>query len=78
MPKIKVNRTFKSLKIYINKILHLELRIKNHDGVQSWFEGDNNKMYYIEFYRIKGEPILLEYNDIKVWKLMLEIIDKNI
>ena len=74
-----VKRDYLSFKIYINELLHLEIRMNNHDGVQAWYEGSGiNKMYYIEFYRQIGEPITLEYDYVENWKAILKLIDENI
>jgi len=77
-PSIRAERTYYSLRIYINDSLHLELRMENHDGVQSWYEGDRYRNYFIEFYRKEGEPILLGYDDVDNWKEVLKLIDENL
>lgn len=66
-----------TFKIYINDLLHLELRMTNHDGIQSWLEGSKTQMYFIKFYRKTGSPILLEYENIEHWKTILKIIDEQ-
>ena len=76
--KIKIKRDFQSLRIYINDILHLEIRMNNHDGVQSWCEGTKKKMYFIEFYRKQGTPVLMGYENFEDWKTILKLIDENI
>ncbi len=78
MPKITCKRHFSQLKIYINDLIHLQLDMKNHDGFQSWYEGVNKLKHVIEFYRKEGEPIYTEYDEIEVWKAILELLDKNI
>lgn len=77
-PEITAIRHLNSLRIYIDNILHLELPIDNHDGVQSWLVGTNNPYYCIEFYRKQGEPILLEYEDKDIWVRILDLIDKKL
>ena len=76
--KIKIKRDFQNLRIYINGILHLEIRMNNHDGVQSWYEGSKKKMYFIEFYRKEGGPILMGYDEFEIWETILKLIDENI
>lgn len=78
MSKVSAIRDFKSLKIYIDGLLHLELPMNNHCGVQSWLEGSNKQMYFIEFYRKEGNSILLEYDDKDIWCEILKLIDYNI
>ena len=75
---IKAIKNFSSFRIYINDILHLQLLMDNHDGLQSWHVGKNNRTYIIEFYRKKGEPILLEYDKKEKWETILKLIDENI
>lgn len=76
--KYKCVRSFYSLKIYIDNILHLEIRMENHDGIQSWYEDSGKKMFCIEFYRKVGASILLEYDEKDKWETILKLIDKNI
>lgn len=76
--KITCSVTFRYLKIYINNVLHFQLLLENHDGVQSWLLGENVKTFFIEFYRKEGEPILLEYDSYDIWIEILNLIDKNI
>lgn len=76
--KIIATRDYFSLRIYINDLLHFEVQMENHDGVQSWYEGTKKRMYYIEFYRKQGEPIMLAYDDVKNWEIILKLIDENI
>lgn len=76
--KIECTRDYYSLRIYINDILHVEIRMENHDGVQSWYEGSRKRMYFIEFYRKEGDPILLGYDEVENWKAVLKLIDANI
>lgn len=77
-PEVLVTRDAFSIRIYIGGLLHLELRAKNHDGLQSWLDGTKKCLYYIEFYRKKGRPILLEYENYGVWKDILTKIEKII
>lgn len=79
MNTVSVKKDYQSLKIYIEGLLHLELRMDNHDGIQSWLEGScKSKIYKIEFYRKESDPIVTEYDDIKIWKDILVLIDENI
>ncbi len=76
--KIEVSKGYGSLRIHINGILHLAITTKNHDGVQSWYEGNKKRLYFIEFYRKKGSPILLEYTEVENWKNILTLLDENL
>jgi hypothetical protein len=76
--KIEGFRDHLTFKIYIDDLLHLEIRMANHDGMQSWLDGSKTHMYFIQFYRKQGSPILLEYDNIEIWKAILKIIDEKI
>ena len=78
MNKLKAIRDFQSLKIYVNDLLHVEVPMKNHNGLQSWIEGSNKHTYFIQFYRKQGESIILEYDDREIWADILRLIDANI
>lgn len=75
---ITIKKDFRSLRIYINGLLHLDILMESYLGLQSWLEGTNNYIYFIEFY-LKGEDaIICEYDDKDIWKEILTLIDKNI
>lgn len=78
MSEVKGFRDYRSFKIYINDLLHVELTMDNHDSMYSWIEGSHRKEFFIEFYRKQGSPVKLEYNDESLWKNILRIIDKYI
>ncbi len=78
IPEITCKKDFRSLRIYIKEILFLELRLENHDGVQSWKEDKEGQRYLIEFYRKQGDPIMMEFDELDKWKSVLDLIDKNI
>lgn len=77
-PKIECFRDYYHLKIYINGLLHLHLNMENHDGFQSWYEGNKKRIYFIEMCRKQGEPILLGYDDLEIWETILKLLDENI
>lgn len=76
--KITCARNYQTLRIYIKEMLHVEIRMENYYGVQSWVEGSKTTMYFIEIYCKGGEPILLGYDRFDTWKKVLELIDKNL
>lgn len=78
MPRILVKRDHQALKIYINDLMHLQILMSNHDGLQSWYEGSIKRMYFIEFYRKEGEPIQITYDEFSTWEEVLKQIDINI
>lgn len=76
--EIKADRDHLSLRVYINDLLHFEVRMSNHDGIQSWVEGSKGRIYFIEFYRKEGRPITLCYDKRETWEKIINLIDKNI
>ncbi len=77
-PKITCKRDGKDLKIYINGLLHLQIMMDNHVGIQSWYEGTNHKHYKIEFYQKEGESFYSAYQIRETWEEILRLVDKNI
>lgn len=75
---VKCKKDFRSFRLYIDDVLYLEMRMENHDSIQSWIDDSNGKRYIIEFTRKEGNPILLELDNIEKWKLILKLIDENI
>lgn len=72
--KITGERNYDSIGIYFDGILHLQILIDNHDGVQSWREGKGH--YMIQLYRKIGKPIKLGYNTYEKWSKVLKLIDE--
>lgn len=66
-----------SLKIYIDNIPHLIIKVKDLIGIQSWTLSRDN-LYYIEFYFKDGSDFYSEYDDIERWKEILRILDDKI
>ena len=67
------NDTFK---LYIDNLLHLSLNIHYLVGLQSWKPTFQGEYYTIEFYYLNKQVITCEYVDEKLWKEILEIVDK--
>lgn len=78
MAKITAQVSYSKFKVYINDILHIMFLTKNYNGVQSWFEGDQTRTYFIEIYLKVGEPILLEYDAWENWTNILKLIDEKV
>lgn len=79
--KVTAVRDHLSLRVYIDSILHFEVRVAGHIGVQSWIECGKKCSFYvycIEFYRIQGKPIKMEYYKREIWEQILKLIDENI
>jgi len=75
--KLSFLRVHKSLKVFIEDILHLEVRMDKYLGLQSWLDGGGSSMYYIEIC-MDGGNILLEYDDKELWKGVLSLLNSKL
>lgn len=78
MVRITAKRDYYSLRLYINDLLHLDVKMLNYNGFQSWYEGSQNKLYFIEVYLKEGDSILLGYDERSTWEEILKLFDKHI
>ena len=69
---ISVKITLEHLRIYINEILHISIKLDEILGIQSWIH--SKKSYKIEFY-LKKSTILCVYDNFYKWKTILTGID---
>lgn len=74
----KVSALSKGLyfKIFINDLPHVIVSLYDLVGIQSWIHSTN--WYSIQFNFKEGEPILCEYDDVKLWTEILRLINENI
>lgn len=72
---ITVLQEHKTLKIYINDLLHFEMRRVFYRGMQSWTDGNTSGMYYIEI-SLEGSTIQLEYDNKDLWVGILKAINE--
>lgn len=63
-------------KIFINNTLHLQFRIEDYLGMQSWIYPYKATPYHIEFTLKSKATILCQYDNIDKWKKILELINK--
>ena len=77
-PKIEVKRDWQALRIYINDLIHYQCPMENYDGVESWYEGSQNRTYFIQINRQIGNPHKLAYDEAETWKEILKQLDKKI
>lgn len=69
---------YRDLKIYVNGLLHLHMLKKEYLMFQSYLIGSNNsKSYYIEIY-CSNQKMNLEYDNKKLWKKILLLLDENL
>lgn len=80
--RLKIND--KSIKIYINDLIHLLIKKDEFIGIQSWIMEYKligfiqiTPKYFIE-YITKTRNILTEYDDIEKWKAILALLNDNI
>lgn len=60
------------IKIYINGILHISIKLEDYQGMQSYID---DFYFVIEFYT-KTKTIICEYDSVIKWKKILKSIDK--
>lgn len=70
--ELSVYLTLSNLRIKINGLLHLSIKLEDLIGIQSWIVSDSK--YCIEYYT-RGSKILCEYDNKKIWKYILEGIE---
>ena len=63
-----------SVKIYVNKLLHLSLRRKKIIGIQSYIEGETRKKWIIEIYTAK-KTIIVGCKYRYLWEALLRVLD---
>ncbi len=67
----------KQIKIFINDILHLSIMQNELISIQSWIIGYNSDRKYCIEYTTKTQVINSEYDNIKKWKSILNLLNKN-
>lgn len=73
--KLTFQRNHNQLKIYFGEIIHLQLRLENLNGFQSWIDGP--KEFYIEFYFSDGSTIKSVYENKNNWIKVLKCLDEK-
>jgi hypothetical protein len=66
----------RTLRIYINEVLHLAIDREKFIGLQSWIEEVD--WFCIEYYYLGSDPILSEYDDFEKWKEILRLVNQNL
>lgn len=74
MNNITIKIEFNTIKIYIDNILHIHIERDRFLGLQSWRW---NSKFVIEF-TLTTNTIVTEYEDIDMWKTILDLLDKNL
>ncbi len=70
-----VKKTNNQIKIYINDLLHLCIKIDGYIGMQSWIDDYSKYRYNINFHFKNNTDILCEYDDRNLWENILKQLD---
>jgi len=74
--KVTAKRKYEQLKVYIEDILHLQIKLIDLIGFQSWIHGTNE--YFIEYYFVGGAKITTAYGEKDRWIEVLKVLDSEI
>jgi len=74
-PVITCTRKYEILRIFINDHLHVQLKLQDMIGLQSWVHGE--KEFYIEYYFSNGAPITTAYGERELWEQVLALLLKH-
>lgn len=72
---ITCKRQYEQLKVYINGQLHLQLKLLDLIGFQSWVHGPNE--YFIEYY-YTNMKITTAYGCRERWSEVLKLLDVHL
>ncbi len=73
--QVTATRNYEQLKIYINGVLHLHIKLLDLVCFQSWIHGE--KEYMIQFTFKQGE-MTAAYGEKDKWVEILKILDEKI
>lgn len=74
IPKVRLKIGAKFVNIFLNDLIHLGFIRSDFHSFQTWKEGHND--YRIEYYFIKGKPVLTQYDNKELWEAILKEICK--
>lgn len=79
MKKVTILSSIESIRIYIDELLHLHVHKSEYVGLQSWHQTDKDytNKYCIEIV-CKTTSITVEYQDINIWKSVLQLLDQKL
>ena len=72
--EINHKRKYEQLKIYINGLIHLNIKLLDLLGFQTWIHGE--KEYFVEYYYKDGSKITTAYGEKDIWEKVLKIIEE--
>jgi len=67
---------YEQLNIYLEGVIHLQLKLIDLIGFQSWIHGKEE--YFIEYYFSGGAKITTAYGDKEKWIMVLKCLDENL
>lgn len=73
---ITSERKYEQLRVYINGVLHLHLKLLDLIGFQSWIHGSNE--YYIEYTFKDNTKITSAYQSKNMWMEILQHLSDEI
>lgn len=73
---VTCNSDSEDIRVYIDHVLHLRIPRDKNTKLQSWIEG-HTKTYVIEIW-VAGHQDVLVYDNRKLWKDVLDVLDKNL
>ncbi len=75
--KFSLKLANKSIKIYIDGLLHLSIKQSELLSIQSWVNGNGeNRQYHIMYTLKNGVEVESDYNDRIKWESILKLLDE--
>lgn len=74
--KITSKRQYEQFRIYIDNVLHLQLKLNDLIGFQAWIHGTTE--FYIEYYFSSGAKITTAYGSKDKWEKILMCLEQNV
>lgn len=74
--EVTFKRHYEMIKLYINGHLHLQLKLLDLVGFQTWVHGEGE--HFIEYYFSTGNKVTSVYENKELWSTILDILDKHL
>lgn len=76
MPTVTHKRKYEQLKIYIDGIPHVHIKLLDLVGFQTWIHGE--KEFYVEYHFAGGAKMTSAYQSRDLWTRVLDCLDAGI
>lgn len=76
LENITARRHYEQLKIYINDVLHLQVKLLDMVSFQSWIHGRSE--FFIEYTFTGGTKITSAYSERTRWEAIIKILDTEL